>query len=229
MTPVPAVWFSRLRDRLSPEIRCESAAVRMPAGFVQLRALRRDDGERWCALRRNDEALLRPVEPTATPSWEKVHSLHNWNHLYDRLYDGATTGEILPLAIDYERQFIGQLTLGNIQHGATRDCWIGYWVHSSFTGKSLATVAVGLGLDLAFRQVRMHRVTATVMPHNLASRRVLEKNRFRHEGFLQRCISIDGQWADHDLFAITADEVTPRPLEFLLQQGVVHEVIDPFS
>ena len=224
-----AVWLARLRDRLSPDIRCESAAVRMPAGYVQLRGLRWDDGERWCALRRDDEAVLRPVEPTATPSWTKAHSVRSWNYLYDRLYAGATTGEILPLVIEVEGQFVGQLTLGNIQYGATRDCWIGYWIHSSFTGRSIATAAVALGLDIAFRQLRMHRVTATVMPHNMASRRVLEKNRFRHEGFLQRCISIDGEWADHDLFAVTVDEMMPQPLEFLRQQKVAYEVINPFA
>jgi [ribosomal protein S5]-alanine N-acetyltransferase len=46
-----------------------------------------------------------------------------------------------------------------------------------------------------------------VMPKNARSRRVLEKNGFRHEGFSPRYLRLDGDWRDHDLFAITVEEL----------------------
>src|SRR5699024_571571 len=76
-------------------------------------------------------------------------------------------------------QFAGQLTLGNIQHGGISDCWIGYWVYSKYTGAGVATAACGLGVDHAFRRIGLHRITATYMPENPASGKVLMANGFR--------------------------------------------------
>jgi ribosomal-protein-alanine N-acetyltransferase len=50
------------------------------------------------------------------------------------------------------------------------------------------------------------------MPHNVRSRRVLEKNGFRLEGRAPRYLRLDGRWRDHDLFAITAEELPGPPV-----------------
>ena len=42
---------------------------------------------------------------------------------------------MLPFAIELDGQFCGQLTIGNVTHGALRSAWIGYWVASSATGR----------------------------------------------------------------------------------------------
>jgi len=46
-----------------------------------------------------------------------------------------------------------------------------------------------------------------VMPHNVRSARVLAKNGFRKEGFAPRYLRLAGGWRDHDLYAITEEEV----------------------
>ena len=91
---------------------------------------------------------------------------------------------MLPFAIELDGEFCGQLTIGNVTHGALRSAWIGYWVASSATGKGVATGALALGLDHCFGPVGLHRVEATVRPENAASRRVLAKVGFREEGLL---------------------------------------------
>ena len=48
----------------------------------------------------------------------------------------------------------------------------------------------------------------------MASRRVLEKNGFREEGFAENYLQIDGKWADHVLFGLTReryDAVVKQP------------------
>jgi [ribosomal protein S5]-alanine N-acetyltransferase len=62
------------------------------------------------------------------------------------------------------------------------------------------------GLDVAFRELELHRVQAAVMPINRASIRVLEKTGFREEGLALRYLQINGVWEDHKLFAMTAEE-----------------------
>ena len=34
---------------------------------------------------------------------------------------------MLPYVIEVDGQFRGQLTIGNVTHGALRSAWIGYW------------------------------------------------------------------------------------------------------
>ena len=73
---------------------------------------------------------------------------------------------MLPYVIEVDGQFSGQLTIGNVTHGALRSAWIGYWVASVATGGGVATAALALGLDHCFGPVMLHRVEATVRPEN---------------------------------------------------------------
>ena len=126
---------------------------------------------------------------------------------------------MLPFVIEVDGQFCGQLTVGNVTHGALRSAWIGYWVASTATGKGVATAALALGLDHCFGAVHLHRVEATVRPENAASRRVLEKVGFREEGLLRRYLDVDGAWRDHLLYAITVEEVSGSVMSTLIQRG----------
>ena len=117
-------------------------------------------------------------------------------------------GIAMSLAIEVAGEFAGQLTLSNMQYGTIGNCWIGYWVHSAGRG-AVATAAVALGTDLAMLGLGLHRVEATVMEDNPASRRVLENTGYRVEGRLQRNLHIDGQWTDHLLVAQTIEELGP--------------------
>ncbi|NED64765.1 GNAT family N-acetyltransferase, partial [Streptomyces sp. SID10244] len=76
-------------------------------------------------------------------------------------------------------RYVGQLTVGNIQRGAVRSAWIGYWVDAQHFGQGIATAAVALGVDHCFGPVGLHRLDATVQPANVASQAVLTKVGFR--------------------------------------------------
>ena len=82
---------------------------------------------------------------------------------------------------------------------------LGYWMGQQFAGRGLMTEAVRLLVAHAFDQLLLHRVHAAFLPHNMASRRVLEKNGFREEGYAENYLQIDGKWADHVLFGLTRE------------------------
>jgi ribosomal-protein-alanine N-acetyltransferase len=126
---------------------------------------------------------------------------------------------MLPYAIELEGEFCGQLTIGNVTHGALRSAWIGYWVSSSVTRGGVATGALALGLDHCFGPVMLHRVEATVRPENLASRAVLAKVGFREEGLMRRYLQVDGDWRDHLLVALTVEEVAASVTSSLVRGG----------
>lgn len=174
---------------------------------VRLRSLRRQDGESWRVFRIRDEALLRPVEPTIPDDWKLAHSPLAWRRTWANLKQFARRGELVPAAIEVDGNFAGQLTLGNVQYGVVSSCWIGYWVASALQGQGVATAAVALGVDHAMRTMGLHRVEATVMEDNVASRAVLAKVGFREEGKLLRNLHINGQWQDHLLVGMTREDV----------------------
>ncbi len=126
---------------------------------------------------------------------------------------------MLPFVIEVDGQFAGQLTIGNVTHGALRSAWIGYWVTKQSNGAGVATGALALGLDHAFGPVMLHRVEATVRPENAASRAVLAKAGFREEGLLKRYLDVDGGWRDHLLVALTIEEVQGSVAATLVRAG----------
>ncbi|MBI3228234.1 MAG: GNAT family N-acetyltransferase [Mycolicibacterium cosmeticum] len=193
--------------------------IRVRAGLVSLRPIRLRDGAQWSRLRLSDRAHLEPWEPSAEVSWEVRHALSSWPAVCSGLRGEARKGRMLPYVIELDGQFAGQITIGNVTHGALRSAWIGYWVAKDFTGAGVATAALALGLDHAFGPVMLHRVEATVRPENTASRAVLARAGFREEGLLRRYLDVDGAWRDHLLVALTLEEVQGSVAAQLVRSG----------
>ena len=154
--------------------------------------MRLRDAAQWSRIRLADRAHLEPWEPSTEGDWTARHAVSSWPAVCSGLRAEARKGRMLPYVIELDGQFCGQLTIGNVTHGALRSAWIGYWVPSSVTGGGVATGALALGLDHCFGPVMLHRVEATVRPENAASRAVLAKVGFREEGLLQRYLEVDG-------------------------------------
>ncbi|MBU3705392.1 MAG: GNAT family N-acetyltransferase [Mycobacterium sp.] len=193
--------------------------LRVAAGVVRLRAIRMRDGVQWSRTRLAQRNQLEPWEPTTDLDWVARHAYSAWPAMYSGLRSEARKGRMLPYVIEVDGQFRGQLTIGNVTHGALRSAWIGYWVSSQVTGGGVATAALALGLDHCFGPVTLHRVEATVRPENTASRRVLAKVGFREEGLLKRYLDVDGAWRDHLLVAMTAEEVEGSVAARLVSRG----------
>ena len=72
-------------------------------------------------------------------------------------------------------------------------------------GSGYTTEAVSLAVEFAFNELKLHRVDAGAMLSNIGSMRVLEKVGFHREGIEQKGVKINGQWEDHQIFAIISD------------------------
>ena len=194
--------------------------LRVAAGVIRLRPVRMRDAAQWSRIRLADRSLLEPWEPTAEVDWGVRHAVSSWPAVCSGLRSEARRGRMLPYVIEVDGQFRGQLTIGNVTHGALRSAWIGYWVASDVTGAGVATGALALGLDHCFGPVTLHRVEATVRPENAASRAVLAKVGFREEGLLRRYLDVDGAWLDHLLVALTVEEIEGSVTGGLVQRGL---------
>ncbi len=87
--------------------------------------------------------------------------------------------------------------------GPLQSAIVSYWVDEGHTGHGLASQAVAEVVDLAFGELELHRLEAGTLVDNVASQRVLEKNRFERFGLAPRYLLIAGEWRDHILFQRT--------------------------
>ncbi|MEV2356285.1 GNAT family protein, partial [Paenibacillus larvae] len=101
---------------------------------------------------------------------------------------------------------IGTIRLSMISRGVFQNAYLGYSMAEKYNGHGFMTEAVNLCLNVAFGALKLHRVQANVMPRNLASQRVLEKNGFTREGYSRNYLKINGKWEDHINFAILAED-----------------------
>lgn len=201
------MWSALTADTVtSPGWPVTAGPLRVRAGEVTLRPVRRRDGRDWSALRLDERAHLEPWEPTVEGRWRENNARRAWPAVHAQLKRHARMGASLPAAIEVDGHYCGQLTVGGITRGALHSGWIGYWVGRAFVGGGVATAALALGLDHAFGPGALHRLDATVRPENEASRVVLARCGFREEGLLRRYLHVDGAWRDHLLVARTREE-----------------------
>ena len=105
-------------------------------------------------------------------------------------------------------QLAGQLTVSGIVGGSASWGQIGYWVDQRLAGRGIIPTAVALAVDYCFAVMRLHRIEIAIRPENERSLRVVEPScGFRPEGLRPRYLHIDGDWRDHLVFALNAEEV----------------------
>ncbi|MBW4041951.1 MAG: GNAT family N-acetyltransferase [Acidobacteria bacterium] len=118
-----------------------------------------------------------------------------------RMLEREAEGILAARAIlDDDGLLAGVIRLNGITRGAFDSASLGYWVDRDRNGRGLASTAVAAVLDLAFGPLRLHRVQAETLRHNVRSQRVLAKNGFERIGMAPQYIRIAGEWQDHDLF-----------------------------
>jgi [ribosomal protein S5]-alanine N-acetyltransferase len=87
-------------------------------------------------------------------------------------------------------------------HMRNKRVTIGYIIDPALHQKGIATEAVSAMLNFCFGELHLHRVQAFIHPHNIASRKLVEKLGFRSEGLLHGNLRVDGAWRDEMLFAL---------------------------
>lgn len=101
-----------------------------------------------------------------------------------------------------EERLIGTINLFSVIRGSIQSAFVGYFLDQEHNGKGYTTEAVKLIVKYGFDELKLHRVEAGVMPHNIGSIRVLEKAGFEKEGLARKNVKINGKWEDHQQMAI---------------------------
>lgn len=162
------------------------------------RLLAVDDAEELTAVVCENRDFLAPWEPLRGEAYFTVSGQRAG---LERALDAYTQGMMVPLAIiDADGRLAGRLSINSVIRGAFQSATLGYWVSESQNGRGLATAAVADAIDLAFRQLGLHRLQAETLLHNTGSQRVLSRNGFEPFAIAPAYLRIAGQWRDHILY-----------------------------
>lgn len=78
---------------------------------------------------------------------------------------------------------------------------IGYWLAPPFQGQGIASRAVGIAVEAAFRDTKVHRIEARVQPANRRSVSLLERAEFHFEGVERGGIRFSDGFRDHRIYS----------------------------
>jgi ribosomal-protein-alanine N-acetyltransferase len=185
--------------------------VTLQYGDLELAPMRTRHQAAWERVRRANLSWLRPWEATLPPGAQPGPT--SFPALVRLLTRQAKDGRLLPWLIclrsenpRQQPELVGQLTVSGIVGGSAAWAQIGYWVDQRVAGRGIVPTAVALAVDYCFDVLRLHRIEIAIRPENTRSLRVVAKLGFRPEGLRPRYLHIDGDWRDHRLFALTAEE-----------------------
>lgn len=177
-------------------------------GDVTVRPLRRGDARQWQSLREANRAWLRPWEANTPPGRPIASSSFGALVRHERAR--WSRGEAFCAVIEVDGRLVGRVTVHAIVWGAQCGGSLGYWIAEPYAGRGIVPTAVALISEYAFGR-GLHRLEIALRPENSASLRVAQKLGFRAEGTRARYLFIDGEWRDHDIFALTQDEPREGP------------------
>jgi ribosomal-protein-alanine N-acetyltransferase len=191
---------SSLRRELAPPI-----GFRLQSGRVILRCPEAQDWREWAKLRSDSRAFLAPWEPI----WS-VDSLSQpvFDRRLKRIYNEWRQDEGYNFHV-YDRAtnlLVGGIGLNQVKRGIAQSGIIGYWVGERYARQGFTEASTRLVTSFAFETLGLHRVEATCIPTNEASKRLLAKLGFQQEGYARQYLKIAGEWADHLLFAMIREE-----------------------
>ncbi len=188
--------------------------VSLQHGPIGLRPLRARDEADWYEIRARNASWTRPWD--ATRPDESTEAGLTFRQLVRQFNADARAGRALPWAITYtedgETRLVGQLTISGITYGSARWGMAGYWVDREVAGRGVVPTALAMGADYAFTVLKLHRIEVAIRPENVNSLRVVAKLGFRPEGMRPSYMHVNGDWRDHLMFALHAEELGPDGL-----------------
>ncbi len=130
-------------------------------------------------------------------------TMKEYNFYLSRIQKGYTKGFFISRNSD--NQLLGVININDIRYGAYYSCTLGYYLDRSFSRKGYMSEGLLLLINLAFDTLFMNRIEVNIQPNNSSSKSLVKKCGFELEGFSPKFLKLDGEWRDHERWALLKD------------------------
>jgi len=103
-------------------------------------------------------------------------------------------------------ELIGRVSAMNVIRSVTQSSYLGYFINNDHWGKGYGTEAVRGFVDIAFNDLKLHRLEAGIEPTNKRSIRLIKAVGFRKEGLKKRIIYLRENWQDAVIYSATCED-----------------------
>ena len=168
---------------------CEMSTVRIR----HLKAL--DEKIFMANIRRSRELHCAWVQvPTSAKAFQRY--VQEMNTAQDQAYVAIRTDT---------QEMVGVVELQDIFRGDFQNAYLIYYGFAEQLQQGFMQNAVEQVIAKAFGQMKLHRLEANVQPDNLASIALLKACRFEKEGLSPKFLRKNGEWRDHERWALLND------------------------
>jgi ribosomal-protein-alanine N-acetyltransferase len=161
-----------------------------------LRPIREKDAGELLFLR-SDEDIMKYIQRPRTKTREDVLQLIARITELERNNEGINWA----ITLKEENILLGTICLFNIVKEHHR-AELGYLLHPAYHGKGVMQEAVTPVLRYGFNDMQLHTIEANVDPGNIASIKLLEKNKFNREAYFRENFLYEGKFLDTAVYSL---------------------------
>lgn len=103
-------------------------------------------------------------------------------------------------------KMIGTVAAMDVLRGLGQTSYLGYFIHNKFWGKGYGKEATLAMIDIAFRDIKLHRIEAGIEPSNRRSIMLARSIGLRKEGLKKRAVFLRNRWNDLVMYSATCEE-----------------------
>lgn len=90
---------------------------------------------------------------------------------------------------------------------SNRSANIGYWIGKEYSGQGFAKLATNKLIEVAFSELKLHRIEIRCALGNRASQRVAESCGLKLEGVSRQCEWLYDHFVDHKIYAVLSTDL----------------------
>lgn len=110
---------------------------------------------------------------------------------------------------------VGGVSIMDISRQVFQNAYLGYRIYNNQWGKGYGKEGVKLAIDIAFRDLKLHRLEAGIEPTNFRSIALAKTIGLKREGYSKGRLFLRGKWLDMVLFVAKSEDfgVQWKPLK----------------
>jgi len=129
---------------------------------------------------------------------------------FDRYLSGFDGENSFCFVVCDEDSIVGSVSLTHIEREPYDRGRLGYGVFEKYARMGYMSSGLEHVIDFAFRDLGLglglHRLEADVQLENVPSARLVKRMGFKSEGISRKLIQINGEYVDHERWALTSNE-----------------------